>query len=350
MKPLLTLALALLAPLASAQILVAIDRTHEPLPLVVRDGETLKYDRFVDNHPDRPAVIVMSGGAITVNTAIRQPQELWERPGVGLGNWNGILWDGLSIDFSREDFKRSFFVLMGSGYIKANSVTSDGCVLALPEPDGTYGENSLVKLGYAKGRMGVMASGQKNLRVSITSWVGLLYNSGPAGHGFYANECRMGTRYMRCLDPIVTVLKSRGKAMAQNVRFDHVTAKFKGTHGVDYTCLDDENPCGALDAFQSSGRAWVKWKYPFLGTAMNHVFSGMRLGDGQAMFGVPPSYFGVKGEFDGTNCPDPTKPVVAVHVLSGKVASLGVKVKGKTDVYGAAAPLFPMEAVPIQKE
>lgn len=135
--------------------------------------------------------------------------------------------------------------------------------------------------------------------------------------------------------------------MGGATRAMHPTVKFKGAWGVKYTCLDDQNPGGAIDSFQSSGTAVVNWKHPG-GSFQNPQFMAGRLGDGQASFGTPPSDFVLSGSFDSSKAPDQTVNTLNVHVLGGMIRANSLRVKGKVDCYGVAQPLFKWEQVAVE--
>ena len=104
--------------------------------------------------------------------------------------------------------------------------------------------------------------------------------------------------------------------MAENIRADNVTVKFKGAWDVDYECLDDQNMCGAFDQYGSSGKVNVRWTHPG-GTAQNDIFLAFRSGN-ESNFGKPNRNFVVMGDFD---CLRGVKE--SVHVRALKLVFLG---------------------------
>lgn len=327
---------ALLGPsLAHAKTL---DRSFEPAPLIVRSDTDLSGVDLVDNNPSRPAVIVISA-SFKLRSFSRDATGVVVRASdPPLDNvFDSKLLPKQKIDFSHHDFARAGIVAMGSFHVTCEDMHADTGVLVLSQPDGTYGENSTLDLGRLTGfRHGVLATGQKHLSVTIQEATAALWpdeESGP-GHAFYANEARFRGEHMRLLGCTLRIGKSRAIAMAANVRVDHVTAKFKGAWDVDYECLDDENPCGALDEYDSSGTARINWRHPG-GDAQCDIFIAFRCGDGTP-FGKPNGKFFVSGRFDTSLAPDPSVRALAFHMKEQSAFFKDVELKGKAkpDLYG----------------
>ena len=302
--------LVLLSSLASAEV---IDRTHEERPLIVRGHLDMSEDTLIDNNASRPAVIVMDGGSFKLGKAVRTPSGIQTRsqdPGLGL-TFDGKFLPALEIGFSHHDFARAFVAALGSVSIECDDMLADVCVSITANPDGTYGTDSKISVRDMHDfRFGVLASGQTNLLVEIETATAALWpqsDEGP-GHAFYANESRNSAKreFLRLLGCKVRIGKSTASPMVPGIRGDHVTAKFKGAWNVDYECLDDQNPCGALDQYGSSGRANVQWKHPG-GNAQNSIFLAFRSGN-EGGFGPPNGKWIVSGRFDARNAPDLSVP------------------------------------------
>lgn len=328
--------IALLGPsLAYAKTL---DRSFEPAPLIVRKDTDMSGVDLIDNNPSRPAVIVV-GATFKLRSFSRDANGVVVRASdPPLDNvFDTKQLPKQKIDFSHHDFARAGIVAMGSFHVSCEEMHADTCVLVLAESDGTYGEDSTLNLGRLTGfRHGVLATGQKNLTVNIQDATAALWpdeESGP-GHAFYANEARYRGEHMRLLGCKLRIGKSRAVAMSSRVRVDHVTAKFKGAWDVDYECLDDENPCGALDEYDSSGTAKINWRHPG-GDSQCGIFIAFRCGDGTP-FGKPNGKFFVSGHFDTSLAPDPSVRALALHMKQQTAFFKDVELKGKAkpDLYG----------------
>lgn len=292
------LLLALLPCLSYSAI---IDRSFESRPLLVSGHLDLSEDTLIDNNWMRPAIIVLDGGSLKLGHCVRQTFGVQARdtdPGLGQ-TFDGQFLPQLQIGFSHHDFARAFVVGMGSVKIEAKGIKADTCVLLVANGDGSYGKGSKVSVDQMTGfRFGVLASGQEDLDCTIDKSEPHLwprdFGSGP-GHTFYANESRKGSEFLRLLNPRVRVNSVRTTG---NGIYDHVTAKFKGSWNIDYECLDDQNPCGALDQYGSSGSARINWAHPG-SEAKNDIFLAFRSGNENG-FGTPPGKFAISGRFDAT--------------------------------------------------
>lgn len=290
-----------------------IDRTLEREPLVVTRDTDMSDVTLVDYNPSRPAIVLV--GCSLKIAAIVRPTGAVHSPASdpGLGVWfDGTFLPKLQIEFSHHDFDRASVAALGSVKIDVGSMICDTGISLTALPDGTYGKNSVVKIDSISGfRFGVLATGQEKLDVRIGTALAALWpadaGEGP-GHAFYANESRLSAtgEFLRLKGVTLRIGTSRAVAKAAGVRADHVTAKFKGSWGVDYECLDDQNPCGALDQYGSYGTARIVWIHPGI-DAQNPVFSAFRIG-GEGGFGTPPGKFVVTGTFDSNKCPDQTVP------------------------------------------
>lgn len=327
--------LLLVPVLASARTL---DRTNELRPLLVNSDTDFSDVDLIDNNSSRPAVIVINS-EFKLNSLSRQATGVVTRqsdPGLG-ATFDGTFLPHQEIEFSHHDFARAGIVAMGTFRVTAETLSADTCVLVLSQLDGTYGEGSLLRVTNMSGfRHGVLATGQRNLNVEIGEATAALWpdeTSGP-GHAFYANEAKFKGSHQRLLGCRVRIGKSRAVAMASRVRVDHVTAKFKGAWNVDYECLDDQNPCGALDEYDSSGKAVIDWKHPG-GDAQCGIFIAFRCGDGST-FGEPNGRFVVSGQFDTRLAPDQSVRALALHMKKQSAFFKDVVLKGraKPDYYG----------------
>ena len=306
------LAVVCLSAISQAQKpLRVLDRTSEPLPIIVTSDLDLNDVCLVDDNPSRPAIIILNG-SLKLGAGNRRRSPINAVPtDLGIDRFfDGKPLPELKINFSHHDFARAFIVAMGSVDVTVGTVNASTGVLVVAEPGGEPGRGSKVSVSNMLGhRFGVLASGQKGLTVDIKNAVAGIYstaNDEPPGHTFYANECRLGEKFLRCEDLTVKIGTSRVQLMEKSVRADNVTAKFKGAWNVKYECLDDENPCGALDQFDSSGVAMIKWKHPG-DDALNPIFQAFRSGGG-ANFGLPPGRFQISGTFDCSRSPEKSVP------------------------------------------
>ncbi|MBL8066458.1 MAG: hypothetical protein JNM34_11470 [Chthonomonadaceae bacterium] len=301
----------LLLPVISlGQSLRVLDRTREPLPLLI-DGDTdMAHLLLVDNNPSRPAIVVIDG-RLNLGGGQRQGMEQYLSPNdPGLGSlFDGGRFPKLDISFSHHDCARAFIVAMGSVRIDVGSYEGDSCALLLPSANGDPGHNSQLKIDKLSGyRIGVMASGQVNLSVTIGAAVANLRGADSEnvpGHAFYANECRLQGRFLPVEGLRLRIASARALSSGP-VRLDHVTAKFKGTRNLDYECLDDQNPCGAFDQFDSTGKIKVVWKHPG-GQVQNSIFTAFRSG-WTNKFGSPLKSLTISGSFDCTLASDLSVP------------------------------------------
>jgi len=294
-------------------------------PLILTGSNRLL--KTVDNSTARPA-FVMLGGSLNLTAGYRAPTGIHERDSdLGLGHfYDGNLLPKLKIGFSHHDFARAFLVAHGTVDIRIGSLTADVGILLLPEPDGTYGHGSRITIKNLNGfRLGILVAGQKDFDIRIERANASLWASEPMGHTFYANECRHENgAYLRTLGGSVRIGQNRATIKEPGVRHDHSTFKLKGSHGVFLECLDDDNPCGALDAFDSSGIANLRHKSSGHG-ARN--FQAFRIGRGG--FGDPSGNMCVLGEFD-CSMSDPTVPSFRLESPNGRFA--GVQVTGSAPV------------------
>lgn len=325
-----------------------IDRTKEPLPLIIETAEDLSNVILIDNNPTRPAVVILNGGSLKLKSGIRatdQPYAPDTDPGLGK-LFNGSILPVLQIGFSHHDFARAFVVCMGSFRLKAESIKATTCVLVLANPDGTYGVDSKVDIAkLTECKFGVLATGQKNLSVNVAETYLSLWTKDDAvlggGHVLYCNESNRYdnkgqiVEFLRVLGLTARLGKVRALPKQAAVRVNaSPTVKFKGTWDVDYECLDDQNPCGAFDAFNSSGVARVNWIHPGV-DAQNTVYLAFRVGD-QTSFGTPNGNFIISGTFDYSKAPDQSARAFAMHTVSGKVFFATCRTNGlaKPDIYG----------------
>lgn len=313
-----------------------IDRTDERLPLIVR-GEQVIDGTLVDDNPDRPAVVLLPGASLKVGEIRRAVTIRWvEAEDRGIGWIFGRELPKVDIGMSHHDFARAAVVGLGTVHFEADSVSANCGVLLTAEPSGDYGKGSTVDIGEISGfREGVLASGQQDLTVTIGRATAALWPNEPAGHTFYANESYLGKTFLRVKGVKLRIGSVRALARASRIRVDHYTAKFKGAWGVDYECLDDQNPCGALDAFDAAGQANVVWKHPG-GDAQSPVALAFRLAD-RGGFGQASGRFELSGVFDHSLAPDPHVTSAALHMLDRPQRSFvdGVRLIGraKADAY-----------------
>lgn len=331
--------------------MTVLDRTADPSPLIVTEPTDMRTVKLIDKNPTRPAVIVM-GTEFAIGAIERLCDgRVYRAEHQGLGTfYNGSTLPRTEIDWSFHDECNAAISAHGSCKIDAGRIKSNVCINLTAGLDGKYGWQSRIHVAKLDGYVfGVLGSGQRGLDVNIGTANAYLWPDDDRmanGHAFYANESRQNGEYLRLIDVVLTIHKARGKAMGGATRGLHPTVKLKGAWGVNYVGLDDQNPGGALDSFESCGSAMVNWRHPG-GPFMNPVFAALRLGD-RSSFGTPPFDLAVGGVFDGSKAPDQDVPVAAIHVLDGAVRSLGVLVTGKTDVYGAARELFPIEVSNVE--
>lgn len=304
-----------------------LDRTNLDVPLLVYYQEVMSSS-LRDNNQNRPAVIVTTGGSIRCHSIYRKPTGAHSRESdPGLGKWfDGEFLPKLRIGFSHHDFARAAIVGTGTVDIEIGTLTADVGILLLPEPDGTYGYGSRITIKNLNGfRLGVLVAGQQDFDIRIARARASLWASEPMGHTYYANECRHENgAHLRTLGGSVRIGQNRATIKESGVRHDHSTFKLKGSHGVYLECLDDDNPCGSLDAFDSSGIANLRHKSSGVG-ARN--FQALRIGRGG--FGDPPGNMCVLGEFD-CSMSDPTVPSFRLESPNGRFA--GAQVTGSAPV------------------
>lgn len=289
--------------------LTILDRTNEKRPLVISDhSPSFSNTILIDNNLSRPAVIVLHGASLNLAAAYRRPNGVNDVPtDPGLGDtFDGTFLPKLEIGFSHHDFARAFIVGMGKARIICREMIADTCVLLTAQPSGSYGVGSLVDLEKISGyRFGVLATGQEGLEVNVGRGLQSLWGNeeGP-GHTFYANESRLSktNEFLRVIGCKVIIGWNTAVAMVPKVRKDHVTAKFKGTWGVDYQCAFDRNPCGAFDQYGASGIAKVNWAHDG-SDAQNNIFTAFRCG-GDGGFGTPRGKFVVAGSMNAALAPD----------------------------------------------
>ena len=326
-----------------------IDRTDEKLPLIVR-RETVIEGTLVDDNPSRPAIVVLPGGSLKVGEVRRTVSIRWvESDDPGIGWIFGQELPKVEIGMSHHDFARAAIVGLGTVHIEADLISSNAGVLLTAGPAGEYGKGSTVTIKELTGfREGVLASGQERLEVTIDEAVAALWPDEPAGHTFYANESFLGKEFLRVKGVKLRIGSVRAVARASKIRVDHYTAKFKGAWGVDYQCFDDQNPCGALDAFDASGKANVVWKHPG-GDAQNPVALAFRLAD-RAGFGNAESKFVLSGLFDHSLAPDPKTRAAALHMLDRPqrsfVSDVTLKGRARADAYDGVVTTGMVEEPP----
>ena len=322
----LLLTLALLPVWAGAQSVL--DRTLEPFPLV--DPGPMPGVTIIDKNTSRPAV-VLHGTSFTCSKIVRTTDgDVYlahpPRP-------------ASQIDYSSNDYAEAGVVLFGSGNIDVGTIDANVGVLVLPFEDGRYGVDSKIRIRYLRNYVfGVLASGQLRLDCSIQDARGYLWPDPDRiknSHAFYANRSMFRGSFMRLLSPKVRIGKSRAVPMGGATEGMHPTAKFTGSWNIDYECLNDQNPGGALDENMSCGLVRVKWKHPG-GKFQNPTFTGFRLMDG-GDFGPAPFDLGVIADIDDRLAPNREVPSIAVHVKGGKISSLGVTTTGKFDRYSFSA-------------
>lgn len=302
-------------------------------PLILTGNNRLL--KTVDNSTARPA-LVMLGGSLNLTTGYRTPTGIHARDtDLGLGEfYNGDLLPKLRIGFSHHDFARAFIVAHGTVDIKIGSLTADVGILLLPEPDGTYGHGSRIVIKSLNGfRLGVLVAGQKDFGIRIERAKANLWASEPMGHTYYANECRHESgEFLRTIGGSVRVGQNRAVIKEPGVNHDHSTFKLKGSHGAYLECLDDDNPCGSLDAFDASGMANLSHKSSGLGA---RTFQAFRIGTGG--FGDAPANMCVMGDFD-CSMSDQSVPSYRLESPNGRFA--GVNVTGSAPVVWSECDRF----------
>jgi hypothetical protein len=300
------------------------DLTANPFFALVRGGELLSKS-IVDNNPDRPAIVVMPGGKVKCASVRRKVTGLHAKDSdPGIGKWfDGAFLPRLHFSTSHHDFSRAAIVGLGTVDIDVGTLASDVGIVLLPEPDCAYGVRSRIRIRSMNGhRLGILVAGQKDVDIQIGSSLAYLWGDEPNGHTFYANECRdENGKFLGVVGGSVKVGKNRTKLMTGVVELDHTTFKLKGAESVYLECLDDTNPCGALDVFDSSGMANLR-----LETSGSHSknFQAFRI-SGHGEFGQPKGNMCVMGDFD-CSLSDPELPGFRLESPNGRFA--GVKVKG----------------------
>lgn len=265
------------------------NRTIEPEPYYVKDGESIP---FLQDYSSRPALIVqgcsfhLGTGVRTVSGKVSDPND----PPIPK-NIQG------SLDFSHHDYNHAFMVCQGSFNVTIDTLIADIGVLVLPNPDGSYGENSSLKIGKLLNvYFGVLASGQLGFDCQIGTGVQSVYGKTDSpGHLFYANETRWKGLYCRLLNPTVRIKSASAIIKTPGTVCDYVTAKFKGSHGIDYKCDKSSNPYGSFDSYGSSGVIQDNWKHPGC-PEHNGLFLSFRNGIGP--FGDADGTLLVKGNYD----------------------------------------------------
>lgn len=297
-------------------------------PVFVREPLDLSSVTVKDDG-NGPSFIVV-GSSLKVKEVLRPVGKEYGEGAPGIGIY-------LPIQFStsHKDWDESAIVALGSCEVIAESITSNVCVNVLPNVDGSYGQGSVVKIGKVSGfRFGVLASGQATFRCEIGESEATLYDDEPAGHCVYANRCTKDGKQLGLRGAYVRIGKSRAYGVQGK---DSVTAKFKSTWELDYACLDDKNPCGALDAFDCSGTAKIAWWHPGgLGTPYNPVFGAFRVSSHPEN---PPANgkLSLSGTFDNSL----GNQTVFGWMWQTKLATFStciVKGGGKGDVYWYADP------------
>lgn len=275
------------------------NRTLEPQPYFVKDGESIP---FLQDYSSRPALIVqgcsfhLGTGVRTVSGKVSSPSD----PPIPK-NIQGQL------DFSHHDYTHAFMVCQGDFHVTIDTLIADIGVLILPNPDGSYGVSSTLKIGKLLNvYFGVLASGQMNLDCQIGTSVQSIYgDSDSPSHTFYANETRWQGKYCRLLNPKVRI-GSVSSNIKKESKSDHVSVKFKGSHGIDCIVNRDFNNFGAFDCYGSSGVIQSNWKHP--GGCSNGIFLAFRNGIGP--YGDPGGTLLVKGNYDARKA---TQPVPSVR-------------------------------------
>lgn len=319
-----------------------IDRTNEPYPLIIDKPTDMAKTNIIDNNLKRPGIMILPGGSLKLNSFYRQPleQHVYQDDASldSLFSINSL--PRIQITASHHDARRSAVWCMGTFQFTCNKITAGTCVLVTAAPNGEYGVNSVLKLGTLTGcRFGVLATGQRDFTCTIKKCVQTIWEKDDAeiggGHAFYANESYKGTEFLRLRNCKVRIGQALGVPAHNGLRVNaSMTAKFKGSYGVDYECLDDQNPCGALDVFQASGVARINWKHPGV-DAQNTVAIAYRLGyNGQ--WGDPDANFGLTGKFDHSLAPNQLIRSAALHMTKQFCFLLGVEMIGasRVDAYG----------------
>ncbi len=351
-----------------------VDLSHKPEPTIIRKMTNWAGKTIVDKNTDRPTFIIEQGGSLLADKFVKPTSQEHARPtDPGLGKWfDGTFMPKLKIGFSHHDFARSLAVIMGTGFLRIAEVEGDVPVLMTAAPDGTYGDGSKVSISYMKGfRLGVAFTGQKNLDLYVmhANMAIRAYQDAEVGggHVFYGNESWLyddaGNRqkYLAAEDVEINIQKIEGHAgspFTLPLRVNEwSSAKFKGTRRVNYRCLHDCNPCGALNVIGATGRADIKlWEHP--GTDIqNKQFLAFRFTDIQPEWGKQMGNFSLSGVFDPRLARDQTVKDALVHCRNGDYAhptEVTIKTLPKSleeiDQYGGFGNTFTARGVTYIRE
>lgn len=331
-----------------------LDRTNEPLPLLITEKNCLNYESvfIIDNNFSRPAVVINSPRRpVSFFGIFREQNELHINPkNKPLDYWfNDLFLPKLNgLGFSHHDFASANFVSIGSIEFCLKTSHGNTHLLSVPNLDGTPSKDSIISIDSMAGhRFGTLVSGTNNSTIYIKNTVAHLWPDSdiqPAGHSIYFNESFCNGRFIRSYN--IGCVIENSSAIGDSTK-DHVTAKFKGVDGLLYTCMNDSNPCGTLDQFSSSGICCLHWR----GNKSfyhNKIFQALRSGEQNDKFGVPDGNFILQGILDCSNLPT-SVPSVRLESSKTFASKLVVKGGGLPDIYGVVnkSGMYFVEADPV---
>ncbi|MCW5936389.1 MAG: hypothetical protein KIT11_03670 [Fimbriimonadaceae bacterium] len=245
--------------------------------------------RIIDERVDRPTmVLVGEGNRLEDFILIGSPPGPHLTPlSSGLGKvFDGTARPRLLASASHHDVSQARIVIVGvETALKGLTVRSATGVVFLARPSGLSARgNSVTDCRFEDYRFAVLASAQERIAFSRVRGRAKVSTTFPPGHLIYFNESRLGTEYLRSREIEIRDCRDDTDDLGG---LDHCTFKFKGVDALRLTDCVTHNPCGALDAWDSSGTI-LRLSMDSDGEGQpNPVFGAFRIGSDMPRYGVP---------------------------------------------------------------